>query len=82
MEQTQDEGSRHVRTEDLLEPPPMGRAFAFAGLAAVAGAAVWGLLRIYGNVEHGIIAWGIGGAVGCGRRAAGCGRRRPRATPL
>jgi hypothetical protein len=34
----------------------MGRALGFAGLAAVAGAVVWGLLSIYGNMEHGIIA--------------------------
>ncbi|MFT7534068.1 MAG: hypothetical protein ACI85K_000013 [Hyphomicrobiaceae bacterium] len=42
----------------------MGPALGFAGLAAIAGAAVWGLLRIYGDLEHGIIAWGIGGAIG------------------
>lgn len=64
MEKRQENESRHVRTEDLLEPPPMGRALGLAGLAAVAGAAIWGLLRIYGNMEHGIIAWGIGGAIG------------------
>tara|TARA_R110002096_G_scaffold16264_54_gene55788 strand:+ start:1030 stop:1782 length:753 start_codon:yes stop_codon:yes gene_type:complete len=64
MEQPQEQASRHVRTEDLLAPPPIGRALALAGLAAVAGAAIWGLLRIYGNLEHGVVAWGIGGLIG------------------
>ena len=42
----------------------MGRALALAGLAAIAGAAIWGLLRIYGDMEHGAVAWGIGGLIG------------------
>jgi hypothetical protein len=71
MRHRQDEGSRHARTEDLLDAPPMGRALGFAGLAAVAGAVVWGLLSIYGNMEHGIIAWGIGGVIGFAMIKAG-----------
>ena len=64
MEQSQREGNRHVRTEDLLDPPPIGKAMAVAGLAAVVGAVIWGLLRIYGGVEHGAVAWGIGVLIG------------------
>jgi hypothetical protein len=31
---------------------------------AVAGAVAWGALGYYGNLEIGILAWGIGGAIG------------------
>lgn len=56
--------SRHVRTEDLLPPPPIGRAVMLGALAAIAGAVVWALLRIYANTEHGLLAWGIGALIG------------------
>ena len=55
---------RHVRTEDLLPPPPMGKALLFGGVAAVVGAAAWALLLIFANVEHGALAWGVGGLIG------------------
>lgn len=64
MEDSQAGGGRHVRTEDLLAPPPVGRAIGLAGLAAVVGAVVWALLIIYAQREHGVIAWGIGGLIG------------------
>lgn len=64
MEEHTESPSRHVRTEDLLPEPPLTRALLFAGGAAFAGAAVWALVAIYLNVQHGVIAWGIGGLVG------------------
>lgn len=56
--------SSFVPTEDLLPPPPLGRALMFGGLAALVGAAAWGLIVFFAHVEHGIIAWGIGALVG------------------
>lgn len=56
--------SRHVRTADLLPPPPLGKALAFAGVAALSGAAVWGLIVYFAKVEIGYLAWGIGALIG------------------
>ena len=53
-----------MRTEDLLPEPPLTRALLFAGGAAFAGAAAWALAAIFLNIEHGVIAWGIGGLIG------------------
>jgi len=64
MEHSSGGGSRHVRTEDLLDAPPIGRAVGFAALAAVAGAVVWALLIVFAQREAGVVAWGIGGLIG------------------
>ncbi|MBL8751250.1 MAG: hypothetical protein JNK78_18985 [Planctomycetes bacterium] len=64
MEEATDRRSPPVRTADLLPPPPMTRALAFAGVAAAIGAAAWGLLAFYAHSEFGILAWGIGVLVG------------------
>ena len=47
-----------------IPPPELGRAIMFGAIAAIAGAAVWGLLVRYAELEHGVVAWGIGGLVG------------------
>jgi hypothetical protein len=39
-------------------------AIAGGGLVAVAGGLLWGLIAIFGNLELGILAWGIGWAAG------------------
>ncbi len=36
------------------------------GIAALVGAVVWAALFYYGDLEHGALAWGIGGLVGFG----------------
>jgi hypothetical protein len=56
--------SRHVPTEQLMPPVPTARALMFAGIAALLGAAAWGLVSFYGNLEIGWLAWGIGAFVG------------------
>jgi len=57
-------GSRYVPSADLLPPPPFGRALLFAGLTALVGATVWGLLAFYAHREFGILAWATGLALG------------------
>lgn len=53
-----------MRTEDLLPQPNMTTSLALGGVAAFVGAAAWAALYIFANLEHGVLAWGIGGAVG------------------
>jgi len=48
----------------LQEPPPLGKPLLLGGLTAFAGAAVWALLVVYAHYELGLLAWGIGGAIG------------------
>lgn len=64
MKTSRGTSSRHVRTADLLPPPPLGKALAFAALAALAGAAAWGLIAYFAKVEIGYLAWGIGALIG------------------
>lgn len=45
-------------------PPSTGSVVAVGAIAALIGSVAWGLVRYYANVEHGIVAWGIGGLVG------------------
>ena len=49
---------------DLLPPPPIGRATVAGTGAAMMGAAAWGLIAYYGNVEVGYLAIGIGALIG------------------
>jgi hypothetical protein len=53
-----------VPTKDLLPPSPIARPLTFGGIAALLGAAVWGLLAHSAHVESGWVAWGIGALVG------------------
>lgn len=53
-----------IRSSDLLPPPPLGRSLAFGGIAALVGAAAWGLLVHFSHREYGILAWAIGAFVG------------------
>ena len=62
---------RHVRTEDLLPPPPIARALVFAGMGALLGAAAWSLLAFYAHREFGLLAWAIGGVIGFATVKAG-----------
>jgi len=55
---------RRVRSEDLLPPPPTGKALLFGGVAALIGAGVWALLLVFTNSENSLVAWGIGGLIG------------------
>lgn len=61
---TRGRASRHVRTEDLLPAPPLGRALIAGAVAAFVGAGVWAAVVIAINFESGWIAWGIGALVG------------------
>lgn len=56
--------SRYVPTEQLLPPSKTTRAMTFAGIAALVGAAAWGLIAHFANTEFGYLAWGIGALVG------------------
>lgn len=53
-----------MRTEDLLPEPNMTTSLALGGVAAFVGAAAWAALYIFANLEHSVLAWGIGGAIG------------------
>lgn len=53
-----------VPTDALLPAPKLSRVLVFAGIAALAGAALWGLLAYSHGVESGWFAWGIGVGVG------------------
>ena len=48
----------------MTAPPPLGKPLIFGGVTAFAGSAVWALLVIYAHYEIGLLAWGIGGAIG------------------
>lgn len=48
----------------MAAPPPLGKPLIFGGVTAFAGAAVWALLVVYAHYEIGLLAWGIGGAIG------------------
>lgn len=58
--------SQSAAADDAFSPPPppFGRALLFGGLAAFAGAAAWAALIHFAHLEHGLLAWGIGGLVG------------------
>ena len=64
MEEAEPTDGRRPRSNELLPPPPVGIPLALASLAALLGAAAWGLLAIYADLQHGFLAWGIGGLVG------------------
>lgn len=51
-------------TLDPNDPAPITRPLVLGGLAALAGAAVWAGLAFYLHREFGLLAWGIGGAIG------------------
>lgn len=58
------EESPNPATIDPNEPVPMTKPLVFGGLAAFAGAAIWAGLAFYLHREFGLLAWGIGGAIG------------------
>lgn len=47
-----------------MPPSQTTRAMTFAGVAALVGAAAWGLVAFYAHREIGWLAWGIGALVG------------------
>lgn len=49
---------------DPNEPVPMTKPLVLGGLAALAGAAVWAAIALLLDHEFGLLAWGIGGAIG------------------
>jgi hypothetical protein len=49
-----------------MPPTSLGKPLAVGATIALAGAAVWALLIVFAKYELGILAWGIGGAVGAG----------------
>lgn len=63
--------SHYVRTQQLMPAVPTARALTFAGIAALLGAAAWGLVSFYGHFETGWLAWGIGAFVGFAAVKAG-----------
>jgi len=63
--------SRYVPTQQLMPAVPTARALTFAGIAALLGAAAWGLVSFYGHFETGWLAWGIGAFVGFAAVKAG-----------
>lgn len=71
MEKARSSPSRFVPTAQLMPPSNTTRAMTFAGVAALAGAAVWGLLVYTAHIESGWLAWGIGAAVGFAATKAG-----------
>ena len=64
MEEAEPTDGRRPHSNERLPPPPVGIPLALASLAALLGAAAWGLLAIYADLQHGFLAWGIGGLVG------------------
>lgn len=55
----------HATNGSQVPPPPATGSVVFVGaIAAVLGSVAWALVRHLANVEHGFVAWGIGGLVG------------------
>jgi hypothetical protein len=71
MEQPPRRQSSYVHSADLLPPPPITKALMWGAGAAVLGAVAWGLLVVYVHREFGLLAWGIGIAVGFATIRAG-----------
>jgi hypothetical protein len=61
----------YVRSADLLPPPPLQRPLLHGALVAAAGAAVWGAVVYFAHIEAGLLAWGIGVAIGAAMVRAG-----------
>lgn len=57
-------GVRDERSGGGLDTPPLVLPLVLAGVAALLGATVWGLMAIYADMQYGVIAWGIGGLAG------------------
>jgi hypothetical protein len=56
----------HDDADALMPTPTLGKPIAVGATIALAGAAVWALLIVFAKYELGILAWGIGGAIGAG----------------
>ena len=58
-------GTRRVlRSAELLPPPPLQRPLLLGGLVAMGGAAAWAAIVYFAHAEIGLLAWGIGAAIG------------------
>jgi len=65
------------RSAGGLDTPPLLLPLVLAVVAALLGAAVWGLVAIYADMQYGVIAWGIGGLVGSALvKGGGYGKRQ------
>lgn len=69
--ETENESIRERWTAPSLPTPPYARVLTVGAICAVAGAAVWGLLRIYAHIEVAYLATGIGALIGFGIVKAG-----------